>query len=797
MLNELRIAARSLARSPAHTLVVVLTLGLGLGTATSFYSLLKQQLISRAPYAEPERLVRVELQNRTEPGSRAPFLLRFHAYRTAKSVAMLAGAWSAMSNVVIDGEPQAVFVTRISADFLPTLGAAPSLGRGFSADEYQPGKDNVALLTDWFWRNSLGADPDVLQRDLTINGRIVRIVGVLPAGFALPSTMAGERTVLLPFPLPEPSDKDAILPVVTVGRLAAGATVEQLKAELDTMHPEKGKPFEKFVAAFEARVVPINASPDNIWARRYFRMLWTSLGAVACLFAIAAVNAGSLVLVRMLGRRREIGIRLALGAGRWQVMRPLLWEALLLAVGVIAAGGVIARWLMPALLAFSPTMEAGTRYQLSGEAWVFLAVLGALTGFVVMLAPAWAATRQNINDIVKDGSAAAGESRASRRLRGALVVIEAALAVILLTGAGLMVRSFMKLAAQKPGYETAHRYAVQFTEEMVNRPQGDALVARRRQMIERLSAVPGVTEVGLAMAATPSFYFPQRLRMVGRTDGVEIEAMGNPVSPELLTALSVPLRAGRSMTEQRPSDPPGVWINETMARLYFAGRNPVGERLSGVSRKPWEIVGVVGDQLSQRDGAKPRFYFPYWQAPQWAMSQVVIRLTGEPGPKFEAEVRRALYEIDPTIVLLNLRSLAQHRNAEVAHERFAYSVLRLLSVLALLLAATGLFAMLAYSVSQRRAEFGVRLALGAPTASLYRLVLGSGVGLAAAGVAIGLAVSWGLARFLDTLLIGTASHDPLTFAVVGLLMLAVALPACWLPARRAARVDVTKLLRSE
>lgn len=797
MFNELKVAARSLARNPVHTSVVVLTLGLGLGTATSFYSLLKQQLVSRAPYAEPERLVRVELHNRTEPGPRAPFLTRFHAYRSAKSIAMLAGAWSAMSNVLLGGEPQAVFVTRISADFLPTLGAAPSLGRGFSADEYQPSKDNVALLTDWFWRNRLGSAPDVLQRDLMINGRVVRVVGVLPKGFALPSTLAGERTVLLPFPLPEPSDKDAFQPVVTIGRLAPGATVEQLQAELDTMRPETGKPFEKFVSAYEPRVVPINASPDNIWARRYYRMLWTSLGAVACLFAIAALNAGSLVLVRMLGRQREIGIRLALGAGRWQVMRPLLWEALLLAIGVIAAGGLIARWLMPALLAFSPTMEAGARFQLSGEAWVFLAAAGTLTGCVVMLAPAWAATRQNINDIVKDGSVAAGESRASRRLRGALVVIEAALAVILLTGAGLMVRSFLQVAAQKPGYETVHRYIVQFNEETVNRPNGDALTARRRQMIERLSAVPGVTEVGLAMAATPSFYFPQRLQIVGRSDGAEIEAMGNPVSPELLTALGIPLRAGRPMAEQRPSDPPGVWINETMARRYFAGRNPIGERLSGVGRKPWEIAGVVGDQLSQRDGAKPRFYFPYWQVPQWAMNQVMLRLTGEPGPKFEAEVRRALYEIDPAIVVLDVRSLAQHRNAEVGQERFAYAVLRLLAVFALLLAGIGLFAMLAFTVSQRRAEFGVRLALGASTASLYRLVLGSGVGLAAAGVAIGLAVSWGLARFLDTLLIGVAPHDPLTFAGVGLLMLAVALPACWLPARRAARVDVTTLLRRE
>jgi putative ABC transport system permease protein len=424
-------------------------------------------------------------------------------------------------------------------------------------------------------------------------------------------------------------------------------------------------------------------------------------------------------------------------------------------------------------------------------------VLGTLTTSVVVLVPAWHATRRGIHDVLKDSSVAAGESRSTRRLRGALVVIEAALAVLLLTGAGLMVRSFARIAQQKPGYELEHRYTVSLSRSMRERPSAEQITERRRTILERLRTIPGVASAAFSMGAVPSYYYPQKIKVIGRTDSAEIEAAGNPASPELLDALGVPLRLGRPMAAQRPVDPPAIWINETMARLYFGDRSPLGERIEGFDKKPWEIAGVVGDQISQRDGAKPRFFFPHWQSPYWAADEVLLKFAGAPGPKFEAEVRRVLYEVAPSVAVTGIQPLEQHRRWEVAHERLAFALLQVLSTLALLLAATGLFAMMAYSVAQRRAEFGVRLALGATGASLYRLVLSAGAGLAATGVAIGLAVAWGLSRFLESLLIGAAPHDALTFAAVGLLMLAVAVAASWWPARRAARVDVTELLRAE
>lgn len=798
MLSPLKIAARALARSPAHTLAVVVTLGLGVGAAATFYSMIVTTLFPRVGFPEPERLVRVEITNPKMPSSQPPFFLKHVAYRGAKSFAAISGVTYEAVNLLVDGEPQGMFAARVTENLFATLGVQPALGRAFLPEETKSDPSKVVILSDWFWRNRLGADPRVLERELKINDHPHRIVGVMPRDFTPPQAVPGDRSVFLPAALPATAEHaDAFIPVVTLARLAPGVTLEQARAELETMHPEQGKPYENYLRDYRVRVTNVMEPPDNVWMHRYHRMLWISLGAVGFLYAIATVNAGSLVLVRMLGRRRDIGIRLALGARRWDVLRPLCVEGLLMAVIAVALGAAIAKWLMPLLLTLAPSGQEGVVAQLSGEGLAFLAVLGTLTTLAVVVIPGWHTTRLSIQDVVKDGSAAAGESRATRRLRGALVVIEAALAVVLLTGAGLMVRSFAQIARQKPGYEIEHRYTVSLTRPMREKLTGEQLVERRRVMLERVQSVPGVTSAAFSMGAVPSYYYPQKVKIVGRTDGAEIEAAGNPCSPELLAALGVPLRLGRSMAEQRPSDPPAIWINETMARLYFGDRNPIGECIEGFDKKPWEIAGVVGDQISQRDGAKPRFYFPHWQSPFWAAEELLLKCAGASGPKFEAEVRRALYEVAPTVAVLGLYPLEQHRKWEVANERFAFALLQVLSVLALLLAATGLFAMMAYSVAQRRAEFGVRLALGATGASLYRLVLSAGAGLAALGVAIGLAVAWGLSRFLESLLIGAAPHDALTFAAVGLLMLVVAVAACWWPAHRAARVDVTELLRSE
>jgi putative ABC transport system permease protein len=798
MLSDLKLAARSLARARGYAAAAIVTLALGLGTATAFYRTFAQTLFPPLPYREPERLVRVELLGRTDPNPRPVFLLRFAAYREARQFTAVAGAGYETANLVLNGEPEGIVATRVTDNFFALLDARPAVGRLFGSADGVVGADDVVVLSHAFWSERLGADPAAVGRKLKLNERLHRIVGVLAEDFTPPTGIAAQKSIYLPYAVPPTvADADVFLPVNMVACLAPGVAIGQVAAELGAMTPEKGRPTEKFIADFRPVVSPIGAPLAHVWMQRYRAMLWTSLAAVGCLFAIACVNAGGLMLVRMVGRRRELGIRLALGAGRWAVMRPLLAEAMLLAGGAVVLGIAVANWGVPALFALVPGGHATTMriWSLGADNLAFLAALGVLTGLVVAIGPAWQATRLNPNDLVKDGGAATGESRSLRRWRGGLIVIEAALAVVLLIGAGLMVRMFAEIARQKPGYELEHRYAVSLTRSLRERLSPEQTNERRRLLLERLRAMPGVEDAALGMWIAPSYYYPQKLKIVGRSDGAEIDAQANPVSPEFLRALGLTLKAGRALDTQRPSDAPAVWINETMARAYFAGRNPMGERLQGIGREAWEIAGVVGDQLSQRDGA--RLYFPYWQAAGWQTGELLLKLAGEAGPKFAVEIRRAVYEVDPKIAVMNVQSLPQQRGMEVANERFASTVLQVLSGLALALAATGLAATMAYTVAQRKTEFGVRLALGATPGSLHRLVLRQGAALAAAGVTIGLGAAWGLTRFLESLLIGTPPRDALTFAAVGLLMIVVALIACWWPARTAARVNVSTLLRWE
>jgi len=379
-------------------------------------------------------------------------------------------------------------------------------------------------------------------------------------------------------------------------------------------------------------------------------------------------------------------------------------------------------------------------------------------------------------------------------VRGGLVVLEAALAVALLTGAGLMVRTFHQLQQVKPGFEPALRYNVNL---QISREENIAFAVRReryKQIAERLRQVPGVVSASLATTVVPNFYNPQKFKIAGRSDNVEVEAQAVSGSADFLEVLGVPLKAGRSLATLREGDAPGVVINETMARTYFAGRNPVGEQLQMDAKTLWEIIGVVGDMRSMRLEAKPRFYFPWWQ-PRGGFSGILLRTSGDPGPKFINEIRRAVYEVDPKFAVMSVTSLDRQLKQEVIMENSMLAVLEVLSALALMLAVIGLFTMMAYTVAQRRTEFGIRFALGATPAMIHRLVLGRGLALAATGVVLGLGLAWGLSRFMEAILYQTKAGDPLTYAVVGGLMLLVAVPACWLPAHRATKVDLANLLR--
>jgi len=798
MLTDLKSVFRSLARSPGYALAVMLTLALGIGAAAAAYSSVAGSLFPSMPYVRPEELVRVELRSRDRPEPNPPFLLRFADYQNATAFTGAAGCTFDTMNLLLNDEPEGTSTTRVTANFFSLLGVTPALGRGFVPDEGKAGSDNAVVLTDWFWRNRLASDPNVLNRELILNGRPYRVVGVLGQDFRVPLAFPGGR-LFVPYVVPAAvTDQNQWNPMSTIARLKPGSTRAQAEAELRTMHPETGRPIESFMKKFDAFVSAADALPEYSGYRRYRLMQLTGVGAVAFLYLIACVNAGNLMLVRTLGRRRETGIKLALGGGRWHIARPLLLEGVVLAVASILLGVLVAKWFLPALLAVAPGGDdAWSRsLKLSWASIGFLAALGLFTGVAIASGPAWRAAQLNVNDAVKEGGAAMGESRRLRALRGALVVLEAALAVALLTGAGLMVRTFVQLQAVNPGFDPAHRYAVNLQISREENMSYAVRMERYKQIAERLGRQPGIVNACLTTNIIPSYYYPQKLKIAGRSDNVEVEAQGTSCSADFLEALGVPLHAGRSLATLHPGDAPGVVINETMARTYFAGRNPVGEQLQFDAKTQWEIIGVVGDMRSALLEVKPRFYFPFWQ-PRGYAGAVLLRLAGAPGKNFNAEIRRAVYEVDPKFAVMSISALERDLKQEVRTELFMLAVLEVMSGLALLLAIMGLFTMMAYTVAQRRSEFGIRFALGATPGAIHRLVLGRGLALAATGVVLGLGLAWGLSRSMASLLYQTKTTDPLTYGIVGGLMLLVAVPACWVPAHRATKVDLTVLLRPQ
>lgn len=788
-------------RAPGYTVTVILTLALGVGTAAALHSSLKGSLLMRFDFVEIDRLVRVEA---IFQGSRYPnqaFLARYLAYQErAKSLATLAGGTSDSLNLVVNGEPEGVTVARVTANYFTVLGVAPLMGRTFLPIDGQPGGENVAVLTFHFWRNRFGADPAIVGKEIRLNERTYQVVGVLPEDFRMPFNTSGGRIFVPLIVPPVATPQNAFNNMATIARLRPGVSLAEVQTELRTILPEQGQPYAEQMGKFQTVVKPIDSPPEFDGYQRFVVMQWTGVVAVAFLYLIACVNAGNLMLVRSLDRRRDTGIRLALGAGRWAVARPLLIEALVLSVIAIGFGVVVAKWLLPALLAVAPGAEDNSfkAITLSWETLGYLALLGVVTGLIVASGPAWRASRLNVNEAMKDSGQGTGDSRRMRRIRSTMVVIEATLAVALLAGTGLMIRTFQRLQDYEPGFQPANRFIVQLRISREENMKADVRLERFKQVVERLKAVPGVTGASfLGSNFTPAYFSSMKVKLTSRPEIGAVDAAPHILMPDSLEQLGIPLRAGRSLAELRPGDPVSTVVSETFARTYFPGRSPIGERIEISPKDIWEIVGVVGDIRSARTEAKPRFYFPYWQQKGNTNFNLLVQTAAKPGAKFNNDLRRAIYEVEPKFAVMSVNGFEQQLKSEINTERFVMTVLEVLGGLALLLAVLGLFAMMSYSVAQRRAEFGIRLTFGATPESLKWLVLRGGLVLAALGVTFGLAIAWGLSRLMTAVLYGTQGADPVIFGVVGALMLIVALPACWWPARRAGKVDVVKLLRAE
>jgi putative ABC transport system permease protein len=792
VLQDLRHALRLLRARPAFALVATLTLALGIGANTAVFSVLDAAVLRPLPYADPTALCLVSGTN-PHDGQRPRSATRreLDVWRAQLTTFTVLAAASAKWNEVltIGGDESAVVpAVYVSANLLDTLGVTPILGRNFEAAEDLPGGPPAVVLSHAAWQRRFGGDPSVIGTRVTVEATGATIVGVLPAGVHFL-----DPTAELWLPLARnPSTRTGRL-LSVVGRLAAGVTIEQARAELATVAARLAAQSSE-EAGVRLEAVPLldqRAQPAR-------PALWLLLGAVTLVLLIACANVANLLLVRSLARRRELAIRTALGAGRGRLVRQLLTEGMLLSLLGGSGGVLLARWGIDLVLAATPIPLAPGAVTVDGRVLAFTVALSLLTGLVFSLAPAWQALSVAPQSALQESSPGATAGGRRRRLSGALVVAEVALALVLLVSAGLLLRSFTRLVRVDPGFSTRQALAFHLHLSNAGLDDRDRRNAFYQQLEQRLLALPGVTALGSVsrLPLMPGRGNPsQPLEIQGR-------ALVSAAIPEIdvrnastgyLAAMRVPLLRGQ-LAETGDEDQ--VLINEEAARRFWPGLDPLGQRVRIGGRGAWQaIAGVVGGvrHLGLETAPRPEIYFVTRSGP-FANPIFVLRTSVDPHGVLPA-VRAAIRELNPGLALSEMQTLDELVEQSTASRRSTVLLLGLFAAVALLLAAIGLYGVLSYAVGQRTQEIGVRMALGARPGDVLRLVVKDGMSLAAAGVAAGWLLALVLTRLLSGALYGITATDPFTFAAVSLLLALVALLACYLPARRATKLDPMLALR--
>lgn len=819
LLQDVRHAVRAFARSPAVTAAAVLSLALGVGANAFIFSVTSALLLRPLPYADAGRLA--ILWNRSPGIGIAEDWFSTAQYYDIKGshhgFEALAIAFGANLNLTGRGEPERVGAIRVSSSLLPMLGVQPAIGRLFSEADDREGAAPAALLSHGMWMRRHGGDPRIVGQKIILNGQAYEIVGVLPASFALPREVmptlygAEQAEVLLPFPL---SDKAALVRTGEdyniLGKLKPGVTVERAQAEMDAItarlrrdHPDVYPPN----GGLTFSIVPLQEQVVG-GARRSILILMV---AVACVLLIACANVANLLLARALARQKEIAVRVALGASRARVVAQLLTESVLLALAGGGLGVIFAFWALGWIRVFGArSVPRLHEIALDGRVLIFTLALSVAAGVLFGLAPALRLSRLDVHTSLKDtsrGSSGAsalwGRGQPMRRL---LVIAELALSVMLLIGAGLLLRSFAQLQRVSPGFDPGGVLTLELTMSGAKYDKGPAMREAYRALWPRLAALPGVTAVGGVSSLPLSQMFAWGpITVEGRVPppgekfvNVDIRTVGGGY----FAAMKIPLVRGRLFTEQDiPTSPRVAIVDEHMASQLWPGVDPVGKRVrsgGADSTSPWvTIIGVVGrvKQLTLDEESRIAMYYPHGQYSTRAMN-LVLRGDGDP-VRLAGPVREALRAMDPDLPMYGVRPMADRVHESLAGRRFAMLLLTVFAALALGIATIGTYGVMAYLVSQGTRDLGIRLALGATPRALRHLVLRQGLTMAIAGVAAGVAGAWLLTRFMESLLFGVDAVDPLTFTTIPALLAIVALAACWAPARRAARVDPLVALRSD
>jgi predicted permease len=812
-----RLMGRTIGRNRGFAATAILSLALGIGATTAIFSVVNALLLRPVPYADADRLT--VLWNRS-PGlgiaedwfSTAQYFDILNGHRGFEQLGLAIGA---MVNLTGDGEPERIGAVRVSSSLLPMLGVKAASGRLFTPDDDRPGRTGAAVLTHGMWVRRYGGRPGVIGRTITLNDRPFEIVGVLPASFALPREVlpllyGGEVTeVFLPLPLSDaaPRTRDHE-DYNIVGKLGPGVTVARAQAEMGAItarlrrdHPEVYPPN----GGLTFGIVPMLEQAVG-GVRLRLRVL---MGAVAFVLLVACANVANLLLARALARRKEFAMRAAFGAGRGRIVRQLLAESLVLALGGGALGVVLAYWSLDWVRAVGPkTIPRLAEVNVDWRVLVFSLAVSVGSGVLFGLVPALRISRADLVDALKQGGRGAsgagwGHGHRTRRL---LVVGELALAVLLLVGAGLFLRSFAVLQRVNPGFDP--RGVTTFALQLAGRQYGGppVVLATYKQIWERLDRLPGVRASGgctaLPLTDSPA-WTPMSVEGRVPPPGERfINTDERVVAGRYFEAMGIPLVAGRLFDERDVAGNPGVVIvDERFAREFWPRGEAVGKRVrhGGVdSTSPWmTVVGVVGRVKHQSLDDDPRIalYLPHGQAPTRTMS-VVVRSSVDAGAA-AAAIREAVRQVDPMLPLYSVRTMERYIELSLSRQRFTAWLLTIFAAIALLVAAVGTYGVMAYMVGQGTRDIAIRIALGASRGRILGLVFGQAASLAAEGVGVGLLTALALSRLLASLLFGVSDHDPLTFASIPAILLAVALAACYVPARRAARVDPVRSLQCE
>ncbi len=818
--GDLRFAVRVLLKRPGFTVVALLTLALGIGANAAIFGVVDAVLFKPLPFAHPERLVQIWERNQKSGDDHDSVMAANYLDWRSSSHAFEELAAHAGTSVNLTGlpEPERIRAGRVSASLFPLLGVQPEIGRVFYADEDQPGHQSVVVISNRLWKSNFGSDPEVIGRTITLNNQDYVVVGVMPSRFALPLNESSDIWTPLVF-TPEELTLRNNHYLKVLARLKPDSSLEQTNTEMAGIAAQLEKDYPKSNEGTGAAVFSLHSEIVG----DVKRPLLIFLGAVAFILLIACANVANLMVARASARQREIAVRVALGASRWRLIRQMLIESVLLGLAGGAAGLLLALWGIEFLSAAAQKMSvprAGS-IGLDGRVLLFTFAASTVTGLMFGLAPAFQASKPDLNDALKEGGRSAGSARRSRT-RNLLVVSETALAFMLLVGAGLLINSFMKLRAVDPGLQPENVLTMNISLPRQKYSQPEQVIVFHRQLLEQVEAVPGVANAGTITAlpyggATNGFGYTIDSPVAGDQ---AVSIVSQQASPELFRTLGIPLMTGRAFTEQDVDGAMAVVIvSDSLARRYWPDQDAPGHRIKWGNKEfgsPWmTVVGVVGDvRMRGLDTpAKPTLYVPHLQLGEPIKTKVGITLrelmaddarsidlvvrsaSGVTG--LTSAIRGAVWAVDPNQPVTKMRTMEQVLADTMVVQRFTAWLLTGFAGIALALAAAGIFGVISYSVSQRTHEIGIRMALGAGRGDVMKLIVGQGMGPTVVGLALGVAGAIGLTRPMSSLVFRVSVTDPITYGVVALLLLFVAVAACYLPARRAAKVDPIEALRCE